>query len=123
MMELRDCRLIFHGSIGNWPPVWVRKGDDASETLRGEIGTLKEVRASILKPYQRCFLIMEHGGAEYVGCLLFRHQPFCKHVYELLLRYYGRPIQEIGGIDVSPVIRPKPRGAIPARRTSAFSAE
>lgn len=115
-MELRDCRLIFHGSIGNWPPVWVRKGDDANETLRGEIGTLKEVRASILKPYQRCFLIMEHGGAEYVGCLLFRDGATCKQVYELLLRHHGRPIEEIGGIDVTRLIpRKSPRYAAKRR--------
>jgi hypothetical protein len=115
-MELRDCSSIFYGSIGSWPPVWVRKGDHANETLRGEIGTLKEVRASILKPYQRCFLIMEHDGAEYVGCLLFRDQAACKEIYNLLLRQHGRPMRDIGGIDVSPVLRPKaPEGACKRR--------
>ena len=105
-MELRDCPLIFHGSLTSWPPVWVRRGEHAEETLRGEIGTLKEVRASILKPYQRCFLIMEHGGAEYVGCLLFRDHAVCQRLYELLLRHQGRSLEEIGAIDVSAMIGP-----------------
>jgi hypothetical protein len=120
MMELRDCQFLFHGSIGTWPPVWVRKGDYVHEVLRGEIGTLKEVKASILKPYQRCFLMMEHEGAEYVGCLLFRNDAFCKDTYELLLSRRGRPMHEIGGIDVSAILRPEGRRAPSARRTAGL---
>jgi hypothetical protein len=120
-MELRDCPFIFHGSIGNWPPVWVRKGEHANETLRGEIGILKEVRASILKPYQRCFLIMEHDGAEYVGCLLFRDRAYCKSIYAMLLRQHGRPMRDIGGTDVSPVIRPKAQEGSSKRRNLALA--
>jgi hypothetical protein len=121
-MELRDCASIFHG-IGDWPPVWVRKGDHANEILRGEIGTLKEVNASILKPYQRCFLIMEHEGAEYVGCLLFRNHVFCKGIYEVLLSRRGRPMHEIGGTDVSGMLRPPLSRTTPVRRLAAPRAD
>jgi hypothetical protein len=123
IMELRDCPVIFHRSIGTWPPVWVRKGDYANEVLRGEIGTLKDVKASILKPYQRCFLIMEHDGAEYVGCLLFRNHAFCKDTYELLLSRCGQPMHEIGGIDVSAILRPEGRRPPSQRRAAALGGD
>ena len=102
-MLLRDHPLMtFHGAR-SWPPVWL--WSDGTETThpkaKGEVGILRDVKPSYIEPYNRCFLIMEHRGAEYVGTLLLNDPAFCREIYGMLIQHRGKAIQAIGDIDLS----------------------
>jgi len=100
-MKLRDHPLMSHGGVRNWPPAWLwRAGSDDSRPY-GEVGMLREVILSEIDPPDRCFMIMQHMGAEYIGCLLFENSDFCRKIYEILCEYCGNPINEIGDIELS----------------------
>ena len=90
----------YHG-VKNWPPIWTWRGDGEDARPRGEVGILNDVFLSNVEPRSRIYLIMEHEGAEYIGCLLFEDSGFCKQMCELLNRYRGSTIAEIGSLDVS----------------------
>lgn len=98
-MKLRGYPLISHNGTPSWPPAWWWTGPGNNRYPRGEVGILKQVLPCSIKAADRCYLIMEHEGAEYLGILVFQDYAVCQQVYSLLLRYCGRPIQEIGEID------------------------
>jgi hypothetical protein len=100
-MLLRDHPLMTYQNSRSWPPVWLycRGFDDTHP--RGEVGILKNVFVSSVKPSTRCFLVMEHAGAEYMGDLSISDAAFCSEIYAVLLRHCGKTIQEIGDIDLS----------------------
>jgi hypothetical protein len=75
-------------------------GYDTTHPL-GEIGILKAVLRPHVQPHDRCFLIMEHCGAEYVGALLLNDPAFCQEIFEELIQHRGKTIQEIGDIDLT----------------------
>jgi len=54
-----------------------------------------------IPPKSRCFLIMEHLDAEYIGSLLMDDRNFCQLVFDALLQNRFKPIREIGAIDLS----------------------
>ena len=60
-----------------------------------------KLRESEIEPPDRCFMIMQHMGAEYIGCLLFENSAFCRKIAEILREYFGKSIQEIGDIELS----------------------
>jgi hypothetical protein len=72
-MKLRDHPLLSYRGVISWPPTWLWGGGDAV----GEVGVLKDVMLCSIKPYEKCFLIMEHEGRKYVGTLLVTDSPFC----------------------------------------------
>ena len=83
----------------SWPPAWLwTAGYDPSHP-QGEVGILKAVLRSNIEPHDRCFLIMEHRGAEYVGALLLNDPAFCGQIFDVLIGHVGKTIQEIGDID------------------------
>jgi len=75
---------------------WLRQYSPA----RGEVGILKAALRSHIQPRDRCFLVMEHCGAEYVGALLLDDPAFCREILEVLSQHLGNTIQEVGDIDV-----------------------
>jgi hypothetical protein len=85
----------------SWPPAWLWTAGHHTIEPRGEVGILKAVLRSNMEPHDRCFLIMEHCGAEYVGALLLNDPSFCREIFEVLIRHVGKTIQEIGDIDLS----------------------
>jgi hypothetical protein len=87
----------------------------------GEVGLLKNVLISAVKPSTRCFLIMEHADAEYMGDLLASDEASCTQIYEMLLGHCGKTIQEIGDIDLR-AIREKKVGSISATPRSRIHA-
>jgi len=91
-MAYRGCR--------NWPPVWSCTAGH-NHHPKGEVGTLKTVFRSELQPPSRFFLLISYEGSEYLGCLLFNDEAFCRQVMELLKAHCNRSIAEIGGLDVS----------------------
>jgi hypothetical protein len=100
-MLLRDHPLLTYWNGRSWPPAWLWCGGFNNTYPRGEVGILKNVFVSSVKPSTRCFLIMEHAGAEYMGDLVIRDAAFCMQIYEFLLLHRGKTIQEIGDIDIS----------------------
>ena len=99
-MLFRDHPLMTYRRLRNWPPVWSCT-DGHNQHPKGEVGTLKAVFRSETQPPSRFFLVMSHGGSEYLGCLLFNDEAFCCQVMELLKAHCNRSIAEIGGLDVS----------------------
>jgi hypothetical protein len=68
--------------------------------MRGEIGVLKDVRCHPDRP-GRIYLTVEHGGADYVGCLSFKNAAFCEVASAHLRRCYGMFISDIGSSDLA----------------------
>jgi hypothetical protein len=99
-MLLRDHPLLTHQNARSWPPDWLYCGGFDNTYPRGEVGILKTVFVSAVKPSTRCFLIMKHAGAEYMGELLISDAAVRSEIYEVLLRHCGKTIREIGEIDL-----------------------
>ena len=107
---LRCHRSMTYRGLANWPPVWTARGrniaagDEAfphRPTLRGEIGTLKQIFLSTAPGPPRIYLIIAHEGSEYIGALLFDNVVFCRQIYQLLKESSGKTIAEIGSLSVS----------------------
>ena len=100
-MKLRNHPLMSCVGLRNWPPAWLWR--DGSEDTRpaGEVGFLRHVILSDIDPPKRCFLVMEHMGAEYIGCLSFENSAFCSEIYRVLRDHCGNPIHEIGEVDIT----------------------
>jgi hypothetical protein len=99
-MELRKQPLMSFKAVSNWPPewIWTFGANDIHPT--GEIGVLENARQSIVNP-DTCFLTIGYAGSGYVGRLVFDQPGFCQHVSELLKANYGRPLNEVGQIDIA----------------------
>jgi hypothetical protein len=85
----------------NWPPEWLWRGGSEDTRPNGEVGLLKDVILFDIDPPTRCFLVMQHMGAEYIGCLSFGNSAFCREISRVLRGYCGNPIHEIGDTDIS----------------------
>jgi uncharacterized protein (DUF736 family) len=44
---------------------------------------------------------MEHEGRKYIGTILIGDPSLCYEIYAVLIEQRGKPIQEIGDIDLS----------------------
>ena len=100
-MLFRDHPQFTYQNRRSWPPAWLYCGGFDNTHPQGEVGILKNVFVSSVKPSNRCFLIMEHAGAEYIGDLLVSDSAFCTQIYEMLLGHCGKTIQGIGNIHLS----------------------
>ena len=100
-MQLRDHPLMSYRSLRNWPPSWIWRGGESNKKLRGEAGMLRNVFLSNVEPRSRLFLIIEHEDNEYVGCVMFSDESFCRHVHDLFKQHYGSPVADLGSLDVS----------------------
>jgi len=85
----------------NWPPLWVWTAGTESKHAEGEVGTLKSVMLVGTEPINKCYLIIEYDGEQYIGCLLFGDSSFCRRIYGVLENHCGASLQRIGGIDVN----------------------
>jgi hypothetical protein len=100
-MKLRDHPLMSYRTAANWPPIWVWRGQGENKRPKDEIGILKQVMPYAMPPSNKCFLVVDHEGAEYMGCLLFADPGFCRDIHKLLLSHLGDSIEQIGDVDVS----------------------
>jgi hypothetical protein len=103
-----------YNGMPSWPPHWVWIDGLEKENGIGEIGILKEVALSNVKPVNRCYLYIEHEGSSYVGCLVFDDMAFCRHVAEVLRFRCNRPIAEIGGLELPGRATGRPRSSLTA---------
>jgi hypothetical protein len=69
--------------IPNWPPAWLWRGGGEDTRPNGEVGLLRDVILSSIDPPIRFFLVMQHMGAEYIGCLSFENPAFCREIYRV----------------------------------------
>ena len=89
-----------YGGISSWPPVWTQTSRSGTKTVRGEVGVLRYIHY-INGGSTKCFLVIEHENQDFVGTLLIDHAGFCAQLARLLQLHVGRPIAEIGNIDLS----------------------
>ena len=68
--------------------------------MRGEIGKLIYVYANA-EISDRCFLVIDYENVSYVGTLIFNDRSVCSQILMFLRQCLGRPISEIGELDVS----------------------
>ena len=99
-MLLRDHPLMSYKGVPSWPPAWLYCGGFDNTHPRGEVGILRTVYLSVVKPSTSCSLVMGHAGA-YMATLDVSDAAFCREIYEVLLRHCGQTIQEIGDIKLS----------------------
>jgi hypothetical protein len=86
--------------VRNWPPVWTLTRNESARTLRGEVGVLKYVHYNTIMS-NKCFLVIDFQAESYIGSLIFKDHSLCKQISHLLVDYIGRPIKDIGDLDVS----------------------
>ena len=91
-MKLRDHPLMSYGGLPSWPPLLLRMDEP-------EIGTLTHVRIDELSDC-RIILRIYDGKTEYLGYLMFDDDEFCLRVYDLLKRHVGKPVKDIGDIEI-----------------------
>ena len=83
-MLLRDHPLLSYRGIPSWPPVWTWIEGQENKNPKGEIGTLTEVRLSVIEPPNRCYLVIRHEGSVYMGCLFIDDPRFCAQITQLM---------------------------------------
>jgi hypothetical protein len=99
-MQLRNHPLMTYGGIRSWPPLWHWIGGDEDKRPKGEVGILKDVTLTRIKPPTACYLIIEYAEAKYMGSLLIEASFFCYQVCDLLQRHIDYDMYYIGGLDV-----------------------
>ena len=100
MLELRNHPLINASFLQSWPPPWVSSMNGEYKTTSGEVGFLRAVWMSE-KSKQTIFLAISLNGHRYVGCMALSDVSFCNQLYSVLQSQIGKPIEEIGGLDLS----------------------
>src|SRR5262245_31373850 len=99
-MFLRDHPLMRYRGNRSWPPSWLWRAGNDTTNPQGEVGILRDVIPSTIEPYDRCFLVMEYRGAEYIGALLLSDTAFCRQIFGVLFQNRGKTMQEIGNINL-----------------------
>jgi hypothetical protein len=100
-MNLRDHPLMTRRSgMKIWPPLWTSTRKDKKDWPKGEVGTLQQ--AWLHDGLDTClFLFIEYHGHRYTGSMYFDDIGFCYDIDTILKANLGRPIKEIGDLDVS----------------------
>ena len=99
-MQLRNHPAMYYAGVKSWPPLWTKVKKEERITLRGEIGVLSSAYTTS-NVAQICFLIIEHDSDTRVGALMLDDRSFCNAICSALKESVGRPIADIGSIDVS----------------------
>ena len=99
-MKLRDHPLLSFLGLSSWPPAWLWTAGETKQKVHGEVGILREVVPSLVNAEDRMFLIIEHEGNEYMGCLMISDRAFCQQISELLRTKIGCTIEQIGSLDL-----------------------
>jgi hypothetical protein len=99
-MLLRNHPLLSYQGNPSWPPTWTWIKGPENKKPKGETGTIAEVKLSLIEPSNRCYLVINHEGSTYIGCLFINDVAFCAQITQLLQNYCGHSIQEIGSLDL-----------------------
>jgi hypothetical protein len=100
-MELRKHpRMRCLGRL-NWPPEWKGPYGPNNPLPHGEVGILIRVEAaSSVLTTPHCNIIIQWNDREYLGSLYFDEKDFLQEIVGLLQSCVGRPIAEIGSLDI-----------------------
>lgn len=98
-MRLREHLLTEGKGLRSWPPLWVCIDKTGPGVIEAEIGTLTRATIRDLGE-RRISMYMNDGSSDYLAHLLFDDPEFCVKIYTLLRTHIGKPIQEIGDIDI-----------------------
>ena len=101
VLAFRDHPLMTRRSgMRTWPPLWSSMRGDKSTWPKGEVGTLRQ--AWLHDGLDTClFLFMEYDGSSYTGSMYFDDVGFCYEIDSILKSNLGRPINEIGDLDLA----------------------
>jgi hypothetical protein len=92
-----------YGAMPSWPPAWTWSGGIFRGKPTGEIGVLTEIMPSPNRSNQM-YLLVEHHGGEYIGCLMFKDPAACRRIFEILKAHRGYRIEHIGGLDLADLL-------------------
>jgi len=100
-MELRKHPRMTCLGQASWPPDWKGPYGPDKPLPRGEAGVLLRVEpASKILTSPHCIVVMQWNDQEYIGSLQLDEEEFFQKIVGLLRSCIGRPIEEIGGMDV-----------------------
>jgi len=99
-VKLRDDPRMCYQRVHNWPPIWIQDTKQGAKTLKGEVGVLTYVYSNT-RVSNKCYLVIEYEHENYIGSLIFDDHPFCTQVALVLQSQVGRPIEEIGNLELS----------------------
>jgi len=86
--------------VSNWPPIWTQGTEKNRKIVRDEVGILRYVH-DVNPTSNKIYLVIEYKREHYVGTLIFDDLKFCHQITALLKQHIGRPIEEIGDLDLS----------------------
>ena len=89
--------MSYHGQR-NWPPRWTQRQGSLLKPVQGEVGVLKYVYSN--HGSDSCYLVIEHEKESYIACLMFDDAVFAEKVVALLRSNVGRPVTEIGDLEL-----------------------
>jgi hypothetical protein len=99
-MKLRDHPLMNYYSSHNWPPAWISLNGREGRMSRNEVGVLIGVRKSEIRT-DGIALIMKYNGNLYCGTLTFPDAAFFNEIFDLMKKFIGLSIHDIGDTDLS----------------------
>jgi hypothetical protein len=100
-MELRKHPRMMYQGRPNWPPEWKGPFGPNNPLPRGEVGILIRVEpASNILRTPHCIIVIQWNHQEYLASLYFDEEAFLHEIVGLLQSSLGRPIAEIGGLDI-----------------------
>jgi hypothetical protein len=94
-LKLRDHPLLKYRGAQNWPPVWTRGTKGMVNTVKGEVGVLKEVYYDAGRS-NKCFLVIDYQLQSYMGCITCSTRSFCTQLTHFLRGHIGHSIEDIG---------------------------
>jgi hypothetical protein len=82
-------RVLSYRGMPSWRPTWTWIEGQENKKPKGEIGTLTEVRLSVIEPPNRSYLVIHHEGSTYMGCLFVNDLAFYAQLTRLLQYHCG----------------------------------
>lgn len=86
--------------VSNWPPIWTQGTAKNRKIIKDEVGILTYVH-DVNPESNKIYLVIQYEKEHYVGTLIFDDVKLCHQMTDLLRQHIGRPIEEIGDLDLS----------------------
>ena len=92
-----------HPRVSTWPPSWIALSGSTKKKCPGEAGILTNLGLAQIEPITTCYLTVQFEGELYMGTVLC-DGALCRGLVTLLKHHMGKPMQEIGDLDLSDVL-------------------